>query len=103
VRSAVTIADGKIAPLGIGQVQECPFRAGDGIAYIATPPASPPAVSVLPKIDGSVPIEIRAAAPTVVPEESISLGTPINFSCVLVSAEKSRLSRPRWELPPLIV
>ena len=44
IRTAVLIADGKIAPLDIGQVQDCPCPLGDGLAYIATPPAAPPSV-----------------------------------------------------------
>ncbi|HMF06225.1 MAG TPA: prolyl oligopeptidase family serine peptidase, partial [Methylocella sp.] len=110
VRSTVVIADGRILPLGVGQVQECPFPFSDGIAYIATPPASPPAVSVLPKIDGSAPTEIRVAAPAVIPEESVSVGTPIDFSTRGGAAHafwyppKNRdYEGPAGELPPLIV
>ncbi|MGH6843679.1 MAG: S9 family peptidase, partial [Methylocella sp.] len=47
MRSAASIAGGKIARLGIGQVHGCPRPLGDGLAYIATPPAAPPSVCVL--------------------------------------------------------
>src|SRR5262249_38393541 len=110
VRSAVTIAEGKVAPLGIGPVQECPCPLGAGIAYTATPPASPPGVAFLPKIDGSGPIVIRAAAPAVIPEESITRGTPIDFSSrggashAFWYPPKNRdYEGPAGELPPLIV
>jgi dipeptidyl aminopeptidase/acylaminoacyl peptidase len=110
VRSAVTIADGRSAPLGIGQVQECPCPLGGGIAYIATPPASPPAVSVLPKLDDSAPTKIRAAAPAVIPQESTSPGAPIDFStrggnghAFWYPPKNRNYESPPGELPPLIV
>ncbi len=110
VRSAVTIAEGKIAPLGIGQVQECPCPLGGGIAYIATPPASPPAVSLLPKLENSAPKKIRAAAPAIIPEEGISPGVPIDFPARGGAAhafwyppKNSDYEGPAGELPPLIV
>jgi dipeptidyl aminopeptidase/acylaminoacyl peptidase len=109
-RSAVTIGDGKIAPLAIGQVQECPCPFGGGIAYIATPPASPPFVCVSPAADGGVPMKIRAAAPAVIPEESVSLGVPIDVSTRGGAAHafwyppKNRdYEGPLGTLPPLIV
>ena len=47
IRSAAVIADGKITPLDIDQVQDCPRRLGEGLAFIATPPGAPPSISVL--------------------------------------------------------
>jgi dipeptidyl aminopeptidase/acylaminoacyl peptidase len=109
-RSAVTIGDGKIAPLAIGQMQECPCPLGGGIAYIATPPASPPFVCVSPAAGDGVPMKIRAAAPAVIPEESVSLGVPIDVSTRGGAAHafwyppKNRdYEGPLGTLPPLIV
>jgi dipeptidyl aminopeptidase/acylaminoacyl peptidase len=110
VRSAVAIADGEVTPLSIGQVQECPCPLGDGLSFIATPPSSPPAVCLLPRIGNSAPIVIRAAAPAVIPEETISIGTPIEFPSCAGTAHafwyppKNRgYEGPPGELPPLIV
>ncbi len=110
VRAAVTIAAGKLKPLGIGQVQECPCPFGGGIAYIAAPPFAPPSVCVSPVADGGVPAKIRAAAPAAIPKESISLGSPTDFSTRGGNAHafwyppKNRdYEGPTGELPPLIV
>lgn len=110
IRTAVLIEGGKITPLGIGQVQECPCPLGDGLAFIATPPSSPPAVCLSPKVQGNAPIVIRAAAPAVIPEETISLGSPIDFPSRGGKAHafwyppKNRdYEGPPGELPPLIV
>lgn len=110
IRTVVTIADGKIAPLAMGQVQECPAPLDGGVAYIATPPSSPPSVSLLPAFDGSAPAILRAAAPAVIPEETISLGTPIDFPArggiahAFWYPPKNRdYEGPPGELPPLIV
>ncbi|MGH6853345.1 MAG: alpha/beta hydrolase family protein, partial [Methylocella sp.] len=110
IRTAVLIADGKIAPLGIGQVQDCPRPRGDGLAYIATPPLAPPSVNLLPSLEGSEPLVIRSAAPAVVPEETISQGEPIEFPSRSGDAHafwyppKNRAYEgPSGELPPLVV
>jgi dipeptidyl aminopeptidase/acylaminoacyl peptidase len=110
IRTAVLIADGKIAPLGIGQVHDCPRPLGDGLAYIATPPSTPPSVNIRPKVDGSVPLVIRRAAPAVLPEETISLGEPIDFATrggtghAFWYPPKNRdYKGPSGELPPLVV
>jgi dipeptidyl aminopeptidase/acylaminoacyl peptidase len=110
IRSAVLITDGKIAPLGIGQVQDCPRLHGAGLAYIATPPAAPPSVRIRPTVDGGAPFVVRAAAPAVLPEETISLGEPVDFTTpggtghAFWYPPKSRdYEGPFRELPPLVV
>lgn len=110
IRTAVLIADGKIAPLGIGQVHDCPRPLGDGLAYIATPPAAPPSVGIRPRVDAGAPIVIRSAAPAVVPEETISQGEPINFASrggvahAFWYPPKNRdYEGPSGEMPPLVV
>jgi dipeptidyl aminopeptidase/acylaminoacyl peptidase len=110
VRSAVLIEDGEIAPLGVGQVQDCPCPFGDGLAYIATPPYSPPAVCLSPSVQGREPIIIRAAAPAVIPEDTISVGIPIGFTACggtghafWYPPENRDCEGPPGELPPLIV
>jgi dipeptidyl aminopeptidase/acylaminoacyl peptidase len=109
IRTAALIVDGKIAPLGIGQVQDCPRPLCDGLAYIATPPAAPPSVSATPKVDGA-PVVLRRAAPAVLTDETISLGEPLDF------ATRGGFGHAFWyppknrdyeglpgELPPLVV
>jgi dipeptidyl aminopeptidase/acylaminoacyl peptidase len=110
IRTAVLIADGKIAPLGIGQVHNCPRPLGDGLTYIATPPAAPPSIAIRPKVDGGTPFVVRAAAPAVVPEETISLGEPVEFATrggtghAFWYPPKNRdYEAPSGKLPPLVV
>jgi dipeptidyl aminopeptidase/acylaminoacyl peptidase len=110
IRSAAAVVDGKITPLDIGQVQECPRRFGDGLAYIATPPAAPPSVCVLPRMSAAAPSIIRSAAPAVMPQDSISLGEPIEFTAhggvahAFWYPPKNRDTKaPAGELPPLVV
>src|SRR5580704_3000039 len=109
IRTAVLIADGKIAPLGIGQVHDCPRPLGDGLAYIATPPSAPPSIAIRPKVDGGTPFVVRAAAPAVVPEETISLGEPVEFATrggtghAFWYPPKNRdYEAPSGKLPPLV-
>jgi len=110
IRTAVLIADGKIAPLGIGQVHDSPRPLGDGLAYIATPPSAPPSVNIRPKVDGGAPLVIRRAAPAVLPEETISIGEPVDFATrggighAFWYPPKNRdYKDPSGELPPLVV
>lgn len=110
IRSAALIEHGKITPLGIGQVQDCPRRFGGGLAFIAAPPAAPPSVCILPHANGSTPDVVRSAAPAAVPEESISIGEPIQFATrgglahAFWYPPKNRdYQGPAGELPPLIV
>jgi len=110
IRTAALIADAKITPLNIGQVQECPRCYGDGLAFIATPSAAPPSVCVLPKMNATAPEVIRSAAPAVVLEEFISLGKPIQFATRAGVAHafwyppRNRdYKGPPGELPPLVV
>ena len=110
IRTAVLIADGKIAPLGIGQVHDCPRPLGDGLAYIATPSAAPPSICLSPKMDGGAALVVRAAAPAVLPQETISLGEPITFATrggtghAFWYPPKNRdYEGPSGDLPPLVV
>ena len=110
IRSAVLIADKKITPLDIGQVQDGPRRYGNGLAFIATPPTAPPSVCLLPQFTGGTPSVIRSAAPAVVPQDTISVGEPIQFATKGGIAHgfwyppKNRDTQgPPGELPPLVV
>ncbi|HXW71443.1 MAG TPA: S9 family peptidase [Methylocella sp.] len=109
IRTAVVITGGQIKPLEIGQVQECPCSCGEALAFIATPPAAPPSVSIIPRL-GEPSSIIRSAAPAVIPDETISLGQPITFPTRGAMAHgfwyppKNRdYDGPQGELPPLVV
>ena len=110
VRTAAVIADGQVTPLGIGQVQDCPRRFGDGLAFIATPPTAAPSVCITPGVNGNPPSIIRSAAPAVLPSDSISVGETISFAAPDGLAHafwyppKNRgYEGPKDELPPLVV
>ncbi len=110
MRLAVLIDGGKTRPLPIGQVQECPCPYGEGLAYIATPPSSPPAVCLLTKTGAGARTVLREAAPAVIPDESISPGIPFDFATrggtghAFWYPPKNRdFDPPPGELPPLIV
>ncbi len=108
VRRAALIADGALTSLDIGQVAECPQPIGDGLAFVATPPTSPPAIMLEPQ--GQPAILVRAAAPSVVPPESISIGEPIAFKtshgaghAFWYAPKNASFEGEAGALPPLIV
>lgn len=109
VRRAALIVDGAWTPLDIGQVAESPQPIGEGLAYIATPPAAPPAIMLKPAFDQPA-IVIRAAAPAILPPETISIGEAITFPTshgpghAFWYAPKNRdFEGPADALPPLVV
>ena len=108
VRRAALIADGKLTPLDIGQVAEAPLPLGERLAYLATPPTAPPAILIKPA--AGEPLLVRAAAPSVLPQETISIGEPIEFPTshgaghAFWYAPKNRdFIGPAGALPPLVV
>ncbi|MCI0736210.1 MAG: prolyl oligopeptidase family serine peptidase [Beijerinckiaceae bacterium] len=110
MRTAALIENGRIVPLDAGQVQDCPRPLGNGLAYISTPPSAPPAVALSAGVQRSAPIFIRRAAPSIVPDETISLGEAIDFMTPRGIAHafwyppKNRdYESPPGTLPPLIV
>ncbi len=109
VRRAALIADGRLEPLDIGQVAESPQPIAGGLAYLATPPTAPPAILLKPTLH-SEPLVIRAAAPSVLPPETVSIGEPIEFPTshgpghAFWYAPKNRdFEGPPDALPPLVV
>ncbi len=110
IKTAVLIDGGKIVPLALGQVQECPQPLGQGLAFVATPPDALPALRIEPQIFESTPTIVRTTAPAVVPTRSISLGEPITFPTEGGEAHgfwypprNQDFEAPRGELPPLVV
>lgn len=110
IRTAVVIENGVIAPLPIGQVQECPQALGHGVAYIATPPDAPPSLRIAAELSCSDPAVVRSAAPAVVPSGSISQGEPITFPTEGGEAHafwypprNEAYEAPEGERPPLVV
>jgi dipeptidyl aminopeptidase/acylaminoacyl peptidase len=108
VRRAALLADGKLTPLDIGQVADAPLPLGEALTYLATPPTAPPAILIKPA-DGA-PLLVRASAPSVLPEETISIGEPIEFPTshgaghAFWYAPKNRdFTGPAGALPPLVV
>ena len=109
VRRAALIAGGELTPLDIGQVADSPQPIGAGLAYIATPPTAPPAIMIKPTLE-SEPLLVRAAAPSALPPETISIGEPIEFPTshgaghAFWYAPKNRdFEGPAGALPPLVV
>jgi dipeptidyl aminopeptidase/acylaminoacyl peptidase len=110
IKTAVVTEDGKIVPLALGQVQECPQALGQGLAFVATPPDEPPSLRITPRILEPTPTIVRTAAPAVQPRGSISLGQPITFPTEGGEAHgfwypprNEAAEAPPSELPPLVV
>jgi len=110
IRTAALIAEGKIDPLDLGQIQECPQPLGDGLAYISAPPTAPPAVVLTETVAGEAPRVVRAAAPAVLSPEAISLGRAIEFTsrggvahAFWYPPKNAEFKGPAGALPPLIV
>lgn len=108
VRRAALIADGKLTPLGIGQVADTPLPLGEGLAYLATPTTAPPAILIKPA-EGA-PLLVRASAPSALPQDTISIGEPIEFPTshgagrAFWYAPKNRdFTGQAGALPPLVV
>lgn len=108
VRTAAVLDAGRYLPLAIGQVQEAPLPFQGGLAYIATPPDAPPAVTIQPH--EGLPVSVRAGAPAVLAPDGISIGEPIAFPTRGVTghafwyAPKSAdHAAPAGEVPPLVV
>jgi len=106
----VLIADGEIAPLDIGQVQECPQPLGQGLAFVAAPPTAPPSVTLQTGLDSKTALALRAAAPSVLPPETISIGEAIEFPtwggtghAFWYPPRNSAYTGEDGELPPLVV
>ena len=111
IRTAVLIAD--------GQDHAARHRAGAGLPaplrrwprlYRNAAPTAPPSVCRCPELNGGTPSVIRSAAPAVVPQDTISLGEPIEFATPGGIAHafwyppKNRdYQGPAGELPPLVV
>jgi dipeptidyl aminopeptidase/acylaminoacyl peptidase len=109
VRRASLIGDGASTPLDLGQVAECPQPFGAGLAYVGTPPTAPPAILVKAALDRP-PVVVRAAAPSALPEETVSIGEPIAFEtshgvghAFWYSPKNRDFEGPPGELPPLVV
>jgi dipeptidyl aminopeptidase/acylaminoacyl peptidase len=109
IRRAALIADGRLEPLDLGQVAECPQPFAGGLAYVAAPPTAPPAILIKSSLDDA-PVEVRAAAPSILPEETISIGEPIEFPtshraghAFWYRPKNCDFEGPPGDLPPLVV
>jgi dipeptidyl aminopeptidase/acylaminoacyl peptidase len=110
IRTAALIADGKVAPLGLGQVQDCPQPLGDGIAYLSTPPTAPAAIAVTATVSDGAPLLVRAAAPAALEPGMISVGAPFDFvtreglgHAFWYPPTNQDFEAPAEEAPPLVV
>jgi dipeptidyl aminopeptidase/acylaminoacyl peptidase len=110
IKVAVVIENGTIAPLDLGQVQDCPQPLGHGLAFVVTPKDAPPSLAIATAIQGSTPTIVQVAAPAVVPRGSISQGEPISFPTEGGEAHafwypprNESFAAAPGELPPLVV
>ncbi|HEY1735776.1 MAG TPA: prolyl oligopeptidase family serine peptidase, partial [Methylovirgula sp.] len=78
IRTVAILANGKYEKLDIGQVLDCPWPWGNGLAMVATPTDAPPSISILRRVSGPLSL-VRTGTPPVLPKESISVGEPIVF------------------------
>ena len=110
VRRAVLIEDGRVLPLELGPVQACPVPVGEGLAYIATPPTAPPAITRLAQLGGT-PESVKAAGPASLSAADVSVGDPFTFPtreggrghAFWYPPVNASFEAPTGELPPLIV
>jgi dipeptidyl aminopeptidase/acylaminoacyl peptidase len=108
VRRAARLTDDRWETLDIGAVTDCPAPLGDGLAYIATPASEPPALVIKTAANLH---RIRAAAPAVLPPETVALGTPIAFPtndgvtahAFFYPPQNKDYEAPTGERPPLVV
>jgi dipeptidyl aminopeptidase/acylaminoacyl peptidase len=111
IRTAAIIDAGKIQPLDIGQVHEAPLALGAGLAYIAAQPTQSAFVAYQPGLKAdTVPLVIKRGAPPVLPEQSISIGQPMDFPTRGTTGHAfwyppthESYVAPAGELPPLVV
>ncbi len=109
LRNVAMIAQGRYEKIDCDQVLDCPLPLGDGFAMIATPTHEPPSVSLLSGATGTL-TKIRSGTPPVLPDDSISIGAPIEFPTqgtvghAFFYPPKNRdYAAPEGELPPLVV
>jgi dipeptidyl aminopeptidase/acylaminoacyl peptidase len=108
IRRAAALRAGRWETLDIGTVTDCPVPLGDGLAFLATPVFEPPALMIK---TGESLTKVRAAAPAVLPRESLAVGAPIAFPtsdsetahAFFYSPMNRDYAAPEGELPPLIV
>jgi dipeptidyl aminopeptidase/acylaminoacyl peptidase len=112
IRNSAMIADGKLVPLDIGQIQGCPVALGQGFAYISVPVDRPLAILYRYAIgeQGNVTVVAVSGAP-VLDQSDISVGLPIRFPtkdgntahAFFYEPRNARFTAPPGERPPLLV
>jgi dipeptidyl aminopeptidase/acylaminoacyl peptidase len=110
IKRGILIAEGKITPLGLGQIQGNPVPIGDGFAYILAPPDQPLAIRYREDIAGEDRV-IALSAPPLLNAADISIGRPIRFTtsdgttahAFFYAPCNAGFAAPAGELPPLIV